>query len=1310
MIAYCIEENKTFTIRIRAGRTQVRILDYDAYILAYDGSVRLIVAEPLYFSLLQPIEDGSVHIISKRDCKYTCRIFYVLSTGGFDLFSKYSFDSRYISIGCSRKDTICLNNRNIKSSQITIDLYEKTVSDKLNQNIISINHMPMHDDRFEYGDMIQIFNLCLSVQPFGILINSGDNIRHKLEPIQEIEAKAFLRTGSVKEVERKCLAEYFCLGLEEDIPEYENLPAENDYPLLFSIGPILTMSSASLIAGILNGYSSYMKGRELIDIVPMLLLPSIMIFSTLLWNPLQRLYEKRKIKKAVKKRLITFESDIEGMKNRYDDLASHWIKNAAVLFPSNKEISDFIRTDEILWQKDRNREDWLIIKAGIGNRKRNISIANANTIKKADPIYSMMTEFMDDPGCTENIPILLDFQKIHSCVIESIHYTDRFFITLFLQMCILFGPDQLQIAIICSPTWLQKNEWIRSIPHLFEKKSMLRMIAVNQKQASVILDCLNKSSKETILIIQNHQIEIENQPKNAHTVYLADEKNMLFNNCSCRITVEEEYALMKTDSKEEIKFKYEKNNVDLLSFAQWISNRRILQCSEGLRVKPIGFFDLYQIANASDLKITQRWEYSKTRNMIEAPIGIDEHSEVISINLHEKANGPHGLIAGTTGSGKSELIVTLILSLSVNYSCREIQFVIIDFKGGGISNIFDNEIHHLPHLAGSISNLNENNINRTSVSFKNEIQRRETLLKKLSDFIGIPIMNTDAYQKYWTDSCGLPYMCHLVIIIDEFAEMKKECPQFLNDMISMARVGRSLGIHLILCTQKPAGVVDEQIWSNSRFKICLKVQDDTDSMEIIHRKDASSILNPGTFYMLCDGKLQYGYAAYSHAPLSDRTVSILNEMMQINNSAAQKRDDDKTQIRAVMDSIMTASENENMAAYPLWLNHLNAEMIENIEEDRLIIGRTDDYYHRSQQLLFFQPQEDHNAVFFSIERQEKIELLHILMYGLMNITDKNDEIFVIDDLGCGLESYMQCAQTADILMSDQKEKIENLLKHLNDRNHCSESSAHVVITHITSFYESSEGNALRLNALLELSSQKNLHFYLFCNAASSIRYKDLSSIPFRVSLYNENLQDVRSIFETSEKAVQNKKHYGLVRKDRIIEFRMPILTEEQEINRIVSTVNRCGNEKHYRIPYLKEHILRSEYKGIEIGIGINVNNYHWVELSPFELHLILATEIDELQWIYDIYKNCLNALWRPCKSITEDLIMHKKAALVFMLYQDFQNSILDNHESVKTIVYAGKGFSRQYRFSMSGKQELKSNQGAVFRNGRAEVIQIAENE
>ncbi len=72
--------------------------------------------------------------------------------------------------------------------------------------------------------------------------------------------------------------------------------------------------------------------------------------------------------------------------------------------------------------------------------------------------------------------------------------------------------------------------------------------------------------------------------------------------------------------------------------------------------------------------------------------------------------------------------------------------------------------------------------------------------------------------------------------------------------------------------------------------------------------------------------------------------------------------------------------------------------------------------------------------------------------------------------------------------------------------------------------------------------------------------------------------------------------------------------------------------------------------------------------------------------------------------------MHKKAALVFMLYQDFQNSILDNHESVKTIVYAGKCFSRQYRFSISGKQELKSNQGAVFRNGRAEVIQIAENE
>ncbi len=96
-------------------------------------------------------------------------------------------------------------------------------------------------------------------------------------------------------------------------------------------------------------------------------------------------------------------------------------------------------------------------------------------------------------------------------------------------------------------------------------------------------------------------------------------------------------------------------------------------------------------------------------------------------------------------------------------------------------------------------------------------------------------------------------MAHLFIISDEFAELKTQQPDFMNELVSTARIGRSLGVHLILATQKPAGVVNDQIWSNSKFKVCLKVQDRSDSMEMLKRPEAASIKETGRFY------LQVGY-------------------------------------------------------------------------------------------------------------------------------------------------------------------------------------------------------------------------------------------------------------------------------------------------------------------------------------------------------------------------------------------------------------------------------------------------------------------
>ena len=243
---------------------------------------------------------------------------------------------------------------------------------------------------------------------------------------------------------------------------------------------------------------------------------------------------------------------------------------------------------------------------------------------------------------------------------------------------------------------------------------------------------------------------------------------------------------------------------------------------EGELIKNISMFKMLNILSVEDLDLKARWSASKVTKSMAAPVGVSK-TGIVMLDLHDKAHGPHGLVAGTTGSGKSEILQTYILSMATLYHPYEAAFVIIDFKGGGMVNQFA----QLPHLLGAITNIDGNAINRSLKSIKAELQKRQKY------FAQADVNHIDKYiRKYKAGEVSEP-LPHLIIIVDEFAELKAEQPEFMKELISAARIGRSLGVHLILATQKPAGQVNEQIWSNSRFKLCLKVQSKEDSNDCL---------------------------------------------------------------------------------------------------------------------------------------------------------------------------------------------------------------------------------------------------------------------------------------------------------------------------------------------------------------------------------------------------------------------------------------------------------------------------------------------
>ncbi|MGH8884800.1 MAG: FtsK/SpoIIIE domain-containing protein [Egibacteraceae bacterium] len=218
-----------------------------------------------------------------------------------------------------------------------------------------------------------------------------------------------------------------------------------------------------------------------------------------------------------------------------------------------------------------------------------------------------------------------------------------------------------------------------------------------------------------------------------------------------------------------------------------------------------------------------------------APIGVGEDG-VVRVDLVR--DGPHGLIGGTTGSGKSELLRSLVAGMAALTDPDHLVFVLVDYKGG---SAFD-ECARLPHTVGMVTDLDEHLAERALRSLQAELRCRERLLREAgaSDLPG--------YLRAGSPLGPLP---RLIVVIDEFATLATEVPDFIGALVGVAQRGRSLGVHLILATQRPSGAVSASIKANTNLRIALRVQDPADSTDIIDRTDAATIKgsDPGRAYV-----------------------------------------------------------------------------------------------------------------------------------------------------------------------------------------------------------------------------------------------------------------------------------------------------------------------------------------------------------------------------------------------------------------------------------------------------------------------------
>jgi S-DNA-T family DNA segregation ATPase FtsK/SpoIIIE len=277
------------------------------------------------------------------------------------------------------------------------------------------------------------------------------------------------------------------------------------------------------------------------------------------------------------------------------------------------------------------------------------------------------------------------------------------------------------------------------------------------------------------------------------------------------------------------------------SFARNICPLRLTSDGEkGDIPNSLRFIDMAEVDVTKPDKILEAWR--REGRTTAAWVGL---TATDPLELDLERDGPHALVAGTTGAGKSEFLQTMIASLALRNHPEALNFVLVDYKGA--SAFADCE--KLPHTVGVVTNLDSHLTERALASLDAELHRRELILKDIGAADIKTAWRVDPAQ---SAKAGL---ARLVLVIDEFAELVHELPEFVTGLIRIARVGRSLGVHLVLATQRPSGVVTPEMRANTGLRVALRMQDKSDSAEVVDAPHAATIsrLTPGRGFVRTGG-------------------------------------------------------------------------------------------------------------------------------------------------------------------------------------------------------------------------------------------------------------------------------------------------------------------------------------------------------------------------------------------------------------------------------------------------------------------------
>ncbi|NYJ35565.1 type VII secretion protein EccCa [Nocardiopsis aegyptia] len=664
----------------------------------------------------------------------------------------------------------------------------------------------------------------------------------------------------------------------------ENAPAGSSGAMI--IMPIIT-GSGSLLMSITMGH------RPLMMVAGVMIMAASVIVGIIMFvaqhnGPRKRIREQRE-------RYVDY---LDQLREIVREVAATQRADSAFRHPAPDLLTEPARARTRRWERRASDPDFLDVRVGSGvrplARRLVLKVDTSSPLIVYDPVcQGSADQLIELYADVPEMPLVVPLSRHSVISVVGDRDAGRGLVrAMIAQLAVFHSPHDVRIGVVRDHKVRTRWEWLKWLPHNgFEDAKdgpmPARFVSGNTVQVAELLadeierrtvDLQRRRGKPpgpgtqrlVVVLDGEHQSTLSGlhaEPPvpdlaslGIHVITLVADRREEPESVSLRLMVQADGTLSEDTenpgAREDASHSPLSGTADRASVAHLTMLARLL-APYGISVtdgddamhETVGLPEILGVPDVAELDTRRTWRRRSTGDYLRVPIGVGPSGNTVLLDLKESAfggMGPHGLVVGATGSGKSEMLRTMVASLVINHSPEHLALLLVDFKGGATFADTD----RLPHSAGLITNLADDDslVVRFREATFGELVRRQQLLKEAGN-----LPNLHAYEAARENDPTLDPLPHLLIIIDEFSELLTAHPDFAELFVAIGRIGRSIGVHLLLATQRLESGKIKGLESHLSYRVGLRTFSEAESREAIGVGDAYHLPpEPGSGYLKVD--------------------------------------------------------------------------------------------------------------------------------------------------------------------------------------------------------------------------------------------------------------------------------------------------------------------------------------------------------------------------------------------------------------------------------------------------------------------------